>query len=104
MAKKVQLKKDMQDKFDELKREINENSRNFDEEFKKILQLIDEEKMEQNEFTELKGKDINRFIEYYRDKKAYIETTINECLHEAKYNYKKTLELMGEDEEKESND
>ena len=55
MAKKEQLKKDLQNKFNELKTEIN--LENFDKDFKEILDLIDEEKIEPNEISTLNEKD-----------------------------------------------
>ncbi len=107
MEKKEQLKKELQNIFNELKKEIRkikeEDFQNFDEYFEKILHLIDEEKMEPNEIVlkkeekkENKKNDRERFIEYYRDNGGYYEDFINECLDDCDGDYHKTLEKLGE--------
>ena len=100
MEKKEQVKEKMKNKFNELKKEIqkikDENLQVFEAEFSEIISLFEKEKMESKEFSKLEGEDLQRFIDYYRDKENYTEEKINECLDDCDNDYHQTLAKLNE--------
>ena len=103
MGEKEKVKEKLQNAFDELIKEIesikeikDENSIKFKEYFDNIIQRIDEEKMDSNEFLDspLKEEDQERFVNYYSPSFKKKETFIKKCLKENNNDYQKTLDTL----------
>ena len=100
MVEKEKLKEKLQNEYNQLKTEIrnikDEDFQNFDQDFEKIIKLIDEEKMELSEISPLNEKDQDRFANYYYEKIGKTKTVIKRCLKEAENNLEKTFEIFKE--------
>ena len=103
MGEKEKLKEKLQNAFDDLIKEIesikeikDENSIKFKEYFDNIIQQIDEEKMDSNEFLDspLKEEDQDRFVDYYSPLISKKKTYIKKCLKENNNDFQKTLDTL----------
>ena len=113
MAAKEELKKKIKTKINELKLGLNmkdEDFKEYEPSIKEIIDLIDKEKMEKEEFTILDEIDQNRFINYYNEKGQHKESSINKYLQKFNNDFQKILAKMEEkkvdkaDDNNDSND
>ena len=103
MGEKEKVKEKLQKAFDELIKEIesikeikDENSIKFKEYFDNIIQRIDEEKMDSNEFLDspLKEEDQERFVNYYSSEFNKKQISVKKCLKENNNDFQKTLDKL----------
>ena len=103
MGEKEKVKEKLQNVFDELIKEIesikeikDENSIKFKEYFDNIIQQIDEEKMDSNEFLDspLKEEDQERFVNYYSSEFNKKQISVKKCLKENNNDFQKTLDKL----------
>jgi len=104
MGEKEQVIQELRRVFSQLKKEIQINNNEFDQQFENIIKLFEKEKMEKDKISLKEEQD--SFIDYYNTKHRLPRGYIEECLKDANYDYKNTIDKMDldEDEDKKSSE